>query len=357
MAQPKFLSIAEQVGSYLREQILEGRWSGTMPGMNHLAPELGVNAKTVEGALRLLEKQGLLVPQGRGRRRRIVLPDAMVKPRALRVRVLLYEESDRKASYMVDLLHRLQDAGHEAVFAEKTMHALGMDVRRIARFVGGREADAWVVMAGSREILEWFAGQKIPAFALFGRNTRPPLAGISLGKSAALIELADRLVDLGHRRIVILAREERRMPTPGILEQLFLDRLQEHGIPTGSYNLPEWGDRPKEFRQILDSLFRSTPPTALIVDQPSLCVAVFQHLSHLGLAAPDDVSLACTDQSEFFEWCEPGIAHIAWDSRPVINRVAKWADRVSRGKDDRRKVANKVRLVLGGTIGPAPKGR
>ena len=80
---------------------------------------------------------------------------------------------------------------------------------------------------------------------------------------------------------------------------------------------------------------------------------MLQHLSRLGITAPDDVSLACTDQSEFFEWCDPGIAHITWESRPVINRVVKWADNISRGKDDRRRSAGKVRLIQGGTIGPA----
>ena len=167
-------------------------------------------------------------------------------------------------------------------------------------------------------------------------------------------ELANRLVDLGHQRIVILARGERRRPTPAFLEQLILDRLEERGISTGSFNLPDWGESPQEFHRMFDDLFRVTPPTALIVDQPSLCLAVFQHLSRLGISSPDDVSLACTDQSEFFEWSDPGITHITWEARPVINRVVKWADNISRGKDDRRKYNHKVRLVLGGTIGSSP---
>ena len=61
--------------------------------------------------------------------------------------------------------------------------------------------------------------------------------------------------------------------------------------------------------------------------------------------------------SDSFEWCDPSIAHIAWDSRPVINRVAKWTDNIGHGKDDRRKNASKVRLVLGGTVGPVRKER
>jgi DNA-binding LacI/PurR family transcriptional regulator len=354
MASRAFSTFTDQVAERLRQGMLEGWWQETLPGRKQLAAELGCSPWTVEEAVQRLTKDGLLVSPGAGSRRRIVLSEGMARPRALRVMILLYEASDRNANYMVDLLHRLRDTGHEAIFAEKTMHDLGMNVKRIARFVESSAADAWVVLAGSRDILEWFAERKTPAFALFGRNSKSPLASLSLQKAEALIELADRLIDLGHRRMVILAREERRKPTPAYLEQVFLDRLAERGIPTGPYNLPDWGDSPKEFRKILDSLFRHTPPSAMIVDQPSLCFAVLQHLSRLRLTAPADVSLACTDMSDSFEWCDPSIAHIAWDSRPVINRVVKWADNIGHGKDDRRKNVSKVKLVLGGTIGRVP---
>lgn len=337
--------------------MIGGRWRETLPGRDRLAEELGCSHWAVEKAMRRLAREGLLESQGAGRRRRIVLSEGAARFRTLRVVVLLYEESGGKASYMMDLLYRLRAAGHNAVFADQTIRGLGLDVTRIARYVEGTKADAWVVMAGSRDVLQWFAKQETPAFALFGRNTHSPIASLSLKKPEAMIELADQLVDLGHRRIVILAREERRTPTPAPLEQIFLDCLEERGIATGSYNLPDWGDSPEEFHQVLDALFRSTPPTALIVDQPSLCMAVFQHLSRLGITVPDDLSLACTDQSEFFEWCDPGITHIAWDARRVINRVAKWADNIRNGKEDRRKTACSVRLVLGGTIGSAPDGR
>jgi len=347
-------SLTDQVADLLHQGMMEGRWRGTLPGRDQLSSDLGCSHWTVEKAMQRLAKEGVLKSQGAGRRRRIVLPEGTAKPRKLRVMILLYEESDRKASYMIDLLHQLRDTGHDAIFAEKTMCDLGLSVKRITRFAEETEADAWVVMAGSREVLEWFAVQNTPALALFGRNTHARLASISLQKPPAMEELANRLVDLGHQRIVILARGERRRPTPAFLEQLILDRLEERGISTGSFNLPDWGESPQEFHRMFDDLFRVTPPTALIVDQPSLCLAVFQHLSRLGISSPDDVSLACTDQSEFFEWSDPGITHITWEARPVINRVVKWADNISRGKDDRRKYNHKVRLVLGGTIGSSP---
>ena len=349
-------SLTDQVTELLRQGMVEGRWRGTLPGRDRLAEELGCSHWTIEEALQRLAKEGLLVSQGAGRRRRIELPKDLGWTRSLRVMILLYEQSDRDTDYYVDLVHRLQTAGHDAGFAAKTMRELGMNVKRIARFVSGTEADAWVVVAGPRDVLEWFAGQATPTFALFGRSMEVPLASTSPKKAGALLELTDHLIDLGHRRIVMLAREERRKPDPGFLERLFLEHLEKRGIPTGAYNLPDWGDGPKGLRRILDSLFQRTPPTALIIGDHSLVFAVIQHLASLGITAPNQVSLACTDASHAFDWSFPEITHIAWDVRPLIQRVVKWADNISRGKDDRRKSSNKARLVVGGTIGPVHGG-
>lgn len=339
----------------LRQGMIEGRWLGTLPGRDRLAEELGCCHWTVEEAMQRLAKEGLLVSQGAGRRRRIELSHSAIKPRALRVAILPYEPADRKSDYLLELVHRLKEAGHDAGFAAKTLTDLKMDVRRIAKFAGTIEADAWIVVAGSREVLEWFAVQPTPAFALFGRLTQVPLASTSPRKADALRELIDQLVGFGHRRIVMLTREERRKPGHGFLERLFLSLLEEHGIPTGAYNLPDWGDRPEELGKGIKSLFQHTPPTALIIGDPRMFVATMQHLASMGIAAPKDISLACTDFDPALDWCLPPVTHIAWNPRPVINRVVQWANNIGRGKDDRRKSASEASLVLGGTIGPVPR--
>ena len=184
----------------------------------------------------------------------------------LRIRILLYEKSDRTIHYLVELVHLLQEAGHDAAFADKAMRDLGMDVRRIARFAESTEADAWVVASGPRDVLDWFAAQPTPAFALFGRLMNVRLASISPKKAGVYAEVVKRLVEMGHRRIIHLVREDRRKPTPGFLERLFLDELEKHGIHTGAYHLPDWKDSAEGLQDLLNSLFRHTSPTAMLID-------------------------------------------------------------------------------------------
>lgn len=181
-----------------------------------------------------LAKEGLLVSQGAGRRRRIQIPGGVTQGRTLRLAIMLYENSDRKTDYLVELVHQVQKAGHDAAFATKTLRDLGMNVNRIARFVSRAEADAWVVVAGPRDVLEWFAVQPTPTFALFGRFRQVALAGTAPSKAPAYIEMVERLVEMGHRRIVSVVREDRRKPIPASLDRFFLDQLRKHGIQTGT---------------------------------------------------------------------------------------------------------------------------
>jgi hypothetical protein len=347
----ELLTFPEQLAAYLRIQLLRGTWRREMPGAPSLAVELGVDHRMVIAAFGLLEKEGLLVTQGTGRRRRIVLPESHSPP-ALRLQILLYEESAGQEFYVVDLLHRLLEMGHVASLATKTLKELGMDVTRVSRFVERTEADAWIIFSGSRDILEWFAVQQKPAFALAGRRRGIPIAAIGPDKCPAIRHAARRLIALGHRRIAMLVREERRKPGPGFSERAFLAELESHGIQTGPYNLPDWNDDMLDFHRCLDSLFRHTPPTALLIDESALFLAAQLHLAQLGVLAPRDVSLVCFDPHPAFAWCQPSVAHIQWDSRPLVRRIARWADNVARGKDDRRQSLTQSEFIEGGTIGP-----
>lgn len=352
MSLPHFKTITEQVAEHLRDELLSGHWQDEMPGQKSLSKQLGVSGQTVELALQLLEKEGLLVGQGAGRRRRVDLSQGTTRNRTLCIKILLYEGADRKTDYLLELFHRLREAGHDAVFAKKTIWDLGMNIKRIARFVESTEADAWIVFAGPRETLEWFAAQKKPVFALAGRRHGIPIAGSGPDKFPAQHEMLRRLVELGHRRIVTLVREDRRIPRPALFERRFLAELESHGIQTGPYNLPNWKDGVENFHRCLDALFRHTPPTAILVDEAHLFIAAQMHLAHRGILAPRDVSLVCLDPNPAFAWCQPSIAHFHWEGSLLVRSITRWANNVARGIDDRRLSLTKAEFIEGGTVGP-----
>ena len=347
------LSASEQVAAHLRNEMLQGSLSGTMPGANRLATELGINHKTVETAMRQLEQEGLLVSLGRGIPRRIELPPGTKTEVSMKIAFLDYDDQDKQEDYMIHLQHRLAKAGHHAFYHALSLATLGMKVSRVRKIVKSTKADAWVVGAGSSEVLQWLSEQPVPAFALFGRMHGLPMAGTKPDKATPIADATRQLIALGHRRISLLAQTGRRLPEPGHSERVFLKELESHGIPSGPYNLPNWDDNIEGFHQALEALFQATPPTALILDEAHLLIAAQQFLLNRGLRVPQDVSLICTDNDPHFDWCKPSIAHIHWDTRPVINRVVKWADNVSRGKKDISQELTLAEFIVGGTIGVA----
>ncbi len=327
-----------------------------MPGVLRLEAELGVNRKTVETALRRLEMEGMLISQGPGRRRLICQMNG-AKRASLRVAMLIAEPADRGVGYLIGMRHKLIEAGHHIVDPPKTMTELGMDVGRIMRMVGKTEADAWLVAAGSHEVLESFVARGAPTFALFGRRRGFPIAGVGPDKPSAIAVATKTLIGLGHRRIVMLVRRLHRIPIPGASEQAFLNELAIHGIPPSpSYHLPDWEFTVDGFHGCLESLFKITPPTALIIDEMPFYVAAREFLAKHGLRIPADVSLVSTDADPAFAWCKPSVSHIRWNHDPVVRRVVRWAGNVSAGKQDLRQSSTPAEFVVGGTIGPARHG-
>ena len=351
----KSLTVAEQLAEHIRGRILTGELTGGMPGIRRLSNTLGVSSNTVTAAIGQLEHEGFLLPQGHGRKSRIVFPEGTPRPR-FRVTFLPYERADIHLDYVLDIRQRLREEGYEVRIADKSLVDLGMKRRRIERLVKGTETNAWVVFSAPREVLEWFATHTVPTFAMFGRFRRLPLAAAGLDKIPAFRAAVRRLIELGHRRIVLLQPRSNRKPVLAQLVREALEEMEAHGIETGPYNIPEWQQTPAGLRACLDSLFAVTPPTALIFDRPNELIGAQIHLAHKGILAPRDISLICDDDPAF-EWCEPSISCIRWQSRAWSRRVVGWVNRIANDKDDLRQRFVKADFIEKKSIGPVPGGK
>ena len=354
MSELQIQSNAEQLAAFIRSEIVRGRWRGLMPGIHRLTQELATTRNATTDALAILERDGVLIGQGSGKRRKIA-ENVASSPKAMHVAILLYERHDQHLPYMVELQNKIMGEGHTVSIAPKSVVELRMDPKRLAQLVEKHHADAWIVCSASYEILSWFHHQGLTVFAMMGRIRDLPIARTAATKTEAMDEAVERLLDLGHRRISFIVRPQQRLPEPSAWARSFLDALSSRGIMVGKYNLPDWEDSPEGLQAGLDSLFSLTPPTALIVDEPYLFSAVQQHLACKGLIAPRDVSLICSDPDPIFDWHIPTVAHLSWNPAPLIRRAMTWVDKTSRGIEDTRDVTIEAKFVDGATVGVAPK--
>ncbi len=352
MSEFTLLSAADQAANHLRERILSGAWSNELPGAPMLAAELGIDHRTVIAALQQLEREGLLVGQGAGRRRRIVLPESHTPP-ALRVAILFYEKGDETQELHIRSQNKLKEAGHTVVHAPKNLTDLGENTRRLARMIKDTEADAWVVLAGSVGVLKYFEQRHVPVFALFGFMDRLSIAGIGPNLVPSIVAATRRLVALGHRRIVVLGKST--LSHPGTVGAAFLAEMAAHGIETGNYNMPGWEGGYDGFYRCLASMFAHTPPTAIFLYSAAGYFATLQFLAQRGLRVPGDVSLVCINIAPYFRRYQPTISHVRWNDQLMANRIARWANNIGRGKEDTRQTRIDAEFVEGGTVGVASK--
>ena len=351
----------ELLAAHLREGVTHGRWTGKLPGVRSLARELMVSHHTVRRALELLEADGLLGAREVGRSRGITAAGhAAALRRPLRVGVLRHDArytDDLQSNLpLIEMLHQIEAQGHIAFSFKQSQIELRHDLPRLIRQLTKTPADAWIIAAGSRELLEWCSTQETPCLALSGRTGGLGLARTGPDKEPAYRAATRHLLALGHRRIVLIVRETRRKPTPGACERAFLEELAAHGVPTGAYHLPDWEETPAGFSRLLRSLFQNTPPTALIIDETARYFAAADFLARQRIHVPEKVSLVSTDCDSVISWCQPGIAHIKWDDTPMVRRVVRWVATVAKGKADRKTINYPAVFVPGGSIGPAPAG-
>ena len=363
------ISILDQTAEHLREGIRAGRWNGELPGVLRLAAECDVSKDAMRGALLLLESEGLLSAgrAGRAGGRRTVLTASGAasangvkgKARALRVAILLHNPLEKESTMMRQtlgmLLHDLEAAGHMAAFAPKTQAELRFDLARIAKLVAATPADVWVVASAPREVLEFFAAQPLPAIAFGGRGLGLPIAAVGVAGTPAICSAARRILALGHRRIVLICPRAWRQPAGGRTVMAYTAELAAHGIAAGDYHLPDFEPTTAGVHALFESLFRVTPPTALILERVEHTVAAFAFLSQRGLSVPRDVSLVCLYPDTSLQWCDPPVAQLHWPEELVIRQVVRWCRAVARGQVERAVVMVPAEFDDGGTIGPVRK--
>lgn len=327
-----------QVANYLKDRIREGEIQGALEGESALSARLGVSRTVVRAALAVLAAEGWLEEGGRGRARTVINRTNGQPKQNLRVGVLLEHSLGEEPNFIqylyLSIMQELERAGYTYVALSCSAGpGSRFNRKRIVDKIEASRVDAWIVGAVDRELLEWMSQRKVPVLALGGRCEGLPIASCYADLTAPMVETVDALVDAGHARCVMLAPTWRRKPVPGPTPAAFIRRMNERvGEVSSSYNLPDWDDSPEGLERILESLFRVTPPTAIITLDPSHCVAALMFLGNLGLAVPRDVSLICTCPDPYLTFSSAKISHFEWPLDQQVRYVLKWIGDVKRGQ-------------------------
>jgi len=357
LTKPKTLT--EEAVEWLRLTIRDGRWGRRIPGVLPLAKACGISADTMRAALRQLEKEGLITHAGAGRRREVVrVASTAPAPRRMRIAFLLRERIQHMdagfRSCLAMIQTELEAKGHTCHFLPKTQADLKYQDERVIRMVAGVESDLWVVEAGSKAVMQWFAQRRDAVFGI-GGAVIPGVAGIGSEQVKALVQVIHQLCDLGHRRMIFflpkyfIPAADNPMGTIARIEEAMTRR----GIEVGPYNTPAWDGTASGLHRHLDAVFKLTPPTAIYATSPIWMAGIQSFLARRGLRGPEDVSLICGTEDAAFEWADPPIAFFRHDDARIFRRVVQWVENRAAGRQDRGNSTIGVKLIAGDSIAPA----
>jgi len=171
---------------------------------------------------------------------------------------------------------------------------------------------------------------------------------------AAMRKLALALVARGHRRLLFISPDPRRLISRHRLEGLRLGLAEG-----GRARLEVMQRKPGEaafLAQLGAALEGSRRPTALLVTNTQSVQQTVEALRGLGLRCPEDVSLVAVDEPPWAEMATPPLAAI----RPPAEEVASRAwdlllARLQGGRQRARRVALEPELRMAASVGPAPR--
>lgn len=169
----------------------------------------------------------------------------------------------------------------------------------------------WVPSEPESDLLEYLAGQQTPAVAIVRRLKGDPIDTVVFEDRAGSTAAAQHLISLGHERIGYIggdvmysSNHDRWQGYLEALRQAGL-RLDEELVRLGT-NRGTWGAMAAN-----DLLRLPSPPTAIFVASNAIMPGVIRTLRQTGVALPDEMSLICFDDVDWFSWSSPPITAVS----------------------------------------------
>jgi LacI family transcriptional regulator len=143
---------------------------------------------------------------------------------------------------------------------------------------------------------------------------------VSIDNRSAMLEAAQRLIALGHRRLLFVARYPRLVVTRHRIEGL--KRACREARRPVHLDVLEFAEGGAAFTtQLAAALRGKAPPTAVIASNSTIAVALIRALRDLSVKCPRQVSLLAFDEPEWADLVTPELAIVRHPTREIARRA------------------------------------
>jgi DNA-binding LacI/PurR family transcriptional regulator len=350
--------LATRVAGSIRDLVSGSKPGDPMPSLRAIALQFNVSVPTVSAAFSLLEAEGLVRSGGERRRWKAGAAAQMVGKRTTARRSagnpgekkLLYLTSypmrEWKSSALEvhaslgaalsaegwQLVHRV--TGHEqAKHSRKSWDELFREV----------QPDAMVALTGNRVLAGWAIQQPTRMLFLGGTCDPHPLPMVKIGISGPLEELIWRLIDLGHRHIVLPLCGRNPEFVRAMKAVIRRSVAARSGCGAEVHELVTPYSTPDVLYDALHKHWRQHRPDALILLDWREFVTAGSFFRDAGVTMPGDLSVALLSNDNSMSWHVPQLSHYELNTMKLAKAVVRWTVK------DPRSAASELRITMRAT--------
>ena len=260
-------------------------------------------------------------------------------------------ENDGFARTVFALQKRLQAAGRTLLLANSD-YDLDVELDEVTRLLS-QGVDGLVLIGGDHrpELTALVERKHIPLVEIWTLTASAPCVGFDNARQASV--LADHLLDLGHRRIAILAGRTEHNDRAAARVMGVRASLAARGLATCGEWLTARPYRIGEGRRGARALMGAAePPTAIVCGNDQLAFGVLVEARALGLKVPDDLSVAGFGDSDYAEFLDPPLTTMHAPAEEIGDRAASYLLARLAGEPAETMQSVAVDLIVRGSTAP-----
>ncbi len=226
------------------------------------------------------------------------------------------------------------------------------------RVLLGRGVDGLVLIGEARDpaLYAMLERRGMPFVLVWSWRPDCPWPCVGFDNRAAARAMAERVLDLGHRHIAMIAGVTRGNDRAAARVEGVRDALAARGLRLDESNLIETPYHLEAGAQAARRLLADSPrPTAIVCGNDVLAAGALTEVRGLGLKAPADVSVTGFDDIDLAHALDPSLTTVHVPHRRMGQAAAKLLLRLRAQKGETTNVVFETALVERGSLAPPGK--
>jgi LacI family transcriptional regulator len=270
--------------------------------------------------------------------------------------LLRLEEWNRGITFTPDTtayIDRLAEAGHQLLIATHDYSPATEESQAVNLLTRGADA---LVLCGTGQrpaLLARLRARGVPVVHVMSWPPPPGLACVGFDNARAMAPVVRYLMDLGHRRIAMLAGLTRDNDRAAARLTGVRAALEAAGLPLPAGRVVERRYALAEAREGLQRLMEATPPpTAIVCGNDVLAFGALFEAQRLGLQVPRDLSIVGFDDLELASHVQPALTTVHVPAETMWRRAAEHVLALLDGREPPPAAEVEVSFVVRGSTGP-----